>query len=232
MSESSTPSNAPDDEALPPDHELVAGWLHDYPLQLLTAARLRLYAVTAKLADANVDNPLARQLSDQITQVEQLLEQAARQTRAILHGQPPQHLDNQTLSEALELACQQARSLYAIDTTLTLNTQHQPDAQQIALLARCLREGLINAAKHADASEAVATVEQHQQAITLRVTHASAARKPGASESACNNPLNQMPAASGLALIRAAADQLSGQLHLDLDNPDTGRTELTLTLPI
>jgi len=123
--------------------------LHDRALQLLTSARMRL-----DNCHHHLKNDLAA-LEQEIVNVEDNLDHAITEIRNILaENQTEEQIQAGSLERRLkeELSIFSARSGFQIDLHCTVDTQELPLAIEKELYFT-LREGVLNAVRHARASE-------------------------------------------------------------------------------
>lgn len=196
-------------------HQL-ASWLHDYPAQVIAAARLRLYRVRQQ-----TDQP---DFVDELAQIESLLDQAGKQLREAMHGSMQVCFNDLPVEEALRRAADEAKALYGIDCQCDCQAGIKLTADQNELFARCLREGLINAAKHAGAKSADVALRIKASHVVLTLSHTSPQLQSDLAPRSHDDSF-------GISLIKESAMRLGGSLELEISPSGDEATQLICSLP-
>ncbi len=196
-------------ESVERERTRLAGALHDSPVQNLIAARHDL-----RRAERSGDPDSFRRLHDAI-------DVSITQLREEIFNLHPHVLDHVGLEAALEQVAQRQ----AADRRLRVDVEvdHEAGDRHRQILFALGRELLINAAKHAEASE-----------ITLRLTPSPQGARLEVADDGCGIPQGRMREALleghiGLASVAERVGGLGGTLTIDT-TPESG-TRIVLTLP-
>ena len=190
----------------------IARELHDSLAQVLSYLRIQLALLKRAVPDENA------QAQTIITDFSRELNNAWHQLRELLttfrltlnHANLPA-----ALQESLEGLQTQTKAKLVLDCRLSSLAL---DAQKQVHLLQIVREAVLNAIKHADASEIVVSC------ITAADgTHSVAVRDNGIGIGEANEP----PGHYGLNIMRERAERLGGTLRFS--QPKTGGTEVTVT---
>ena len=190
----------------------IARELHDSLAQVLSYLRIQLALLKRAVPDENA------QAQSIMADFSQALNDAYRQLRELLttfrltlnHANLPA-----ALQESLEGLQTQTKAKLVLDCRLSSLAL---DAQKQVHLLQIVREAVLNAIKHADASEIVVSC------ITAADgTHSVAVRDNGIGIGEANEP----PGHYGLNIMRERAERLGGTLRFS--QPKNGGTEVTVT---
>jgi PAS domain S-box-containing protein len=134
--------------------------LHDRVGQPLAMARMTLSDATGKLSDVDAV------LRERIEAAGTLLEQASQETRAITLDLHPPILDNFGLGPAIEWAAEEFAKATGLKVVVRDEYAEPLEPPELrAYLFRAVKELLVNAAKHAEASEVVVHVRSEGDAL-------------------------------------------------------------------
>jgi signal transduction histidine kinase len=140
----------------------IASEVHDDPLQIMAATRLRLGMLRAQLADASPD------VAKDIEALEGTVTEAVDRLRRLVYELHPRSLQEAGLVPALEdyLRTTLAEALrWRLDARL----QVEPPAEVKVILFRIAQEALSNVRKHARANEVTITLDEQDGGVLLRV---------------------------------------------------------------
>jgi PAS domain S-box-containing protein len=139
--------------------------LHDRVGQPLAMARMTLSDATGKLSDADAV------LRERIGAAATLLEQVNQETRAITLDLHPPILDNFGLGPAIEWAAKEFATAAGLKVVVRDEYAEPLEPPELrAYLFRAVKELLVNAAKHAEASEAVVHLRSEGDALHVSVS--------------------------------------------------------------
>lgn len=219
----SSPHNVPEQ---PPDapgaRGYLAAWLHDYPAQTVTAVRLRLHQLRRRSADPELDAELAA--------LEALLEQAASQIRRAIRGDHPEAEPQRPLPDAMRAVVADVQRLYRIECDLPQRVDAQASGEQADLILCCLREGLINAAKHAGATHCTSSLRIDEQGIGFELTQIGDGAEAPGHDDAATSAVERL-GGTGLRTLSDRAAALGGRLKLTPAQAPGEQTRLVLELP-
>jgi signal transduction histidine kinase len=132
--------------------KLLAGDLHDGPLQATLAGVIRLQNATELLDQGDVTAARA-----QLEHLEAVLEDASTELRALLQGLTPGPALDAGIEHALRQICLQHDENFPQGITLEVALPRQLDKDSALLTYRVVHEAVINASRHSDASHLVVT---------------------------------------------------------------------------
>jgi len=217
----SSPHNLPEQ---PPDAAQaigrLAGWLHDYPAQAVTAVRLRLHHLRSR----------APEFEAELAELEALLEQAGGQLRRAIRGEHPGADPQGPLADAMRAVVAEVQRLYRIECDLPQDVKATASGAQADLILCCLREGLINAAKHAGATRCTLTLGIDDKAIGFELSQCNGeAEAPGHDKATA--PAVERLGGTGLRTLSDRAAALGGRLRLIPAQAPGEQTRMLLELP-
>ena len=188
---------------------LLAEAIHDEPLQLVVAATMRLDTLTGSLGDRPAETE----------QVILLLEDAIGQLRTLMTALTPPELTEGLGPALLRLA----QAVFVVDSSVTVSLSGHDHvglspARQLNV-CRILREGLVNARKHARASHIWLTLAEADGLVTATLRDDGV----GADE------LDPRPGHLGMATMLGRAAAEGG--HLEITTAPGEGTTLVLTVP-
>ena len=192
------------------ERALLAEAVHDDPMQMIVAAILRIDYLRLHIAGEQ---------GDELDRVATLLETSVERLRKLITAISPPDL-----SDGLGVALRNLAEGIFIGTTSVVsvigptNVSVNPPATATAY--RIMREALVNARKHAQASNVTLRLEEHDGSVMVSLTDDGV----GAAS------LKAEPGHFGLATMRARANAEDAQLHID-STPGLGTT-VVLTLPM
>ncbi len=205
-------------------HQL-AQVLHDELQQLLAAARLRLQMLRRRLPDGEA--PQTASLAQSAQQVDELLGQAIQISRSLTTQLSPPVLHELGLAAGLGWLGQWMQDNHHLAVQVQADPQANPQEEGLRVwLFRCVRELLLNVAKHAGvqtASVRMACVEGG--GIEITVCDAGIGFDP---ESVFAS--RQLSGGFGMFSMRERIRWLGGQMQVD-SAPGRG-TRVTLLLPL
>jgi len=194
------------------ERSLLAEVIHDEPIQLIVASILRIDLLSTRSGDLASD-------SAELDQIATLLETSVdRLRRLIVALMPPDLVDG------LGVALRDLAGGIFVGTTTLFHTSgriHMPiTVQAMEAAFRIMREALINARKHAHASN-----------VTLRMDHADAVCVLTLTDDGVGcASMDTVPGHLGMATMRARANAEGGRLRFD-SIPGQG-TVVELRLPM
>ncbi|HUP43854.1 MAG TPA: sensor histidine kinase [Thermoanaerobaculia bacterium] len=207
----------------------VARELHDGLGQTLTALKIRLERLGARVSGRGVDG--AAELAAELASTVELAGEALAEARRLAHLLRPQMLDDLGLYPALRWLGRALGEWTGFGVTLDLagDRSEDPDERldpEIETLAfRVVQEGLTNAIKHSGAAGAWVRVERREESLRLRIADRGSGFDPAGvllgSESA---------AGFGLRGMRDRVELAAGRFELR-SRAGEG-TELEVELPL
>jgi signal transduction histidine kinase len=187
--------------------------LHDTVAQSLAAAR-------ALLADSDPEQPDPAKEE----RVQELVEDAEEQVRAVMARTRPAELRDGDLASAVGALRREFATRYLVTVRLTWPEEAYPLPLVSAVTVyRFFQEALLNVVKHADVDEAEASLAVEGDQIVARVKDAGPGFVPSQVQSSGGRHV-------GLGLLRERARLAGGSLDI-VTAPGDG-TELTLRLPL
>ena len=137
----------------------IAGGLHDDTIQVLTAAGLRLDALTRRL-EADRDPDAAANARD----VRELIRHALDRTRRLTFELHPPQLEQQGLRPTIEALGRQTEAESSFSVTVSVDSARFPrGVEQLAY--RTIKELLTNASKHSQAQHVTIEVLAHEEEL-------------------------------------------------------------------
>ncbi|WOB10620.1 histidine kinase [Piscinibacter gummiphilus] len=196
------------------ERQQIARDLHDELAQTLSAAMIRL----ARL-QAHADPDVARTAAE----LAGLVSRADQSTRSLAAQLSPPVLYELGLVPALEWLAQQLASDYQLDIEIQDDGEPKPLSAEVAsVVFRCVRELLINVAKHAQAQEASVALLVEDDGRTLAIHVQDGGRGIG------------IPLASeggmGLFAVKERLAHLGGSF--EIRSIDGGGTDATMRVPL
>lgn len=183
------------------ERERIARDLHD-----LLGHTLSLITIKSELASKLADRDIAR-AAEEIRDVERISREALAQVRDAVRGYRSEGL-------AQEIAAVR-RMLDAAGVQATIDVPRvSMSAQQEAILALIIREGVTNLVRHAHATKASIALAETPQAITLVIADDGIGK--------------QQPDGSGVSGMRERVESLGGTVTIDTANGTT----ITVTVPV
>jgi signal transduction histidine kinase len=186
--------------------------LHDGIGQLLALANMKLGMLRSSAE--------AHGLDAQLRDVEKLLAEANERSSSLTFQLCPPVLYDVGLVAAVQWLVEDLQNRYGLHVTLDADGQHGPldEAARISLF-RCLRELLINVAKHAGTSRANVRFRDAERSLVVAVEDIGVGMSPGTENDGY-----------GLFSIRERMNQLGGTMQVE-SAPDQG-TRVVLIAPI
>jgi PAS domain S-box-containing protein len=195
--------------------------LHDGLTQILALTRIKI----GVLEKGSVAPELAQQLGD----IRALLDQAVHEARALTSELCPPVLHELGLPAAAAWLAEQIKRRFGLEVRIeeTPPWKRLPKATN-SMLFRCLRELLVNVAKHADAGLALVRFVQSEHAVSLRVADDGRGFKDGLVPEKL--PTSMDAGGFGLFSIKQRLAHLGGQLIIE-SQPGRGSV-VRLDLPL
>lgn len=210
----------------------IARFLHDHLQQLL---------VTATLQTGMLIGCEREQIEAKVGRMREVLDTAIERSRDLSRELCPPVLDDYGLIDALEWLAEEYRTDQVMDVRIHAKsavTQSNRDLE--IFLFEAARELLLNALKNGNAAQAIVTVKETADAITLSVSDDGTGDEPGdaaddvTDDAHGNGPVDgarvQATPGIGLTTIRERLDMLGGSLHVDTAPGEGFR--VTLQCPI
>ena len=154
----------------------IAADIHDDPIQVMSAADMRIQALAERS-----DDPVARSA---LVGVHETVTQAIERLRTLLFELRPPALDEDGLVPALEIYLKHVASEAGFETNVEGRLRNEPPGEVRAIAFRIAQEALANVRKHARASRVDVEVADLDGGIVVRVRDdgrgfdAPAARRP------------------------------------------------------
>jgi two-component system, chemotaxis family, CheB/CheR fusion protein len=190
--------------------------LHDGTAQLLSAAEIKLTALTARYTDANFQTDLQ--------EISGLLKRVSQQIRTLEFELNPPVLDQYGLVAALEWLSGDMQQNYDLTVKLLDDGAEKPLSKaEGSIMFRAVRELLINVAKHAQVSQAEVALRRENSALIVEIEDAGV----GFTASEAFGPAAQT---MGLPSVQDQLKYIGGKLKID-SVPGNG-TKVTLSLPL
>jgi signal transduction histidine kinase len=195
------------------ERRIIAGDLHDGPVQEMAGLSLALTAEAEAAADQHVRASLGRAAG--------VVRNSVRSLRSAIVGIYPPNLENVGLEAALHdlLARLHSRE---ISGHLSYELHQELDRHARELLYRSSQEAIRNIEKHAAASNVWVTVKEHDDVVSLDVTD------DGCGGARVNDQVGET-GRFGLAVLADIIQDAGGEL--DLDSGRTGTT-VKVSLPV
>jgi PAS domain S-box-containing protein len=136
--------------------------LHDGVSQFLAVIKMRLSLLHG------VNSPASS--AEQLAKIEELVNRAEQSARSLTSQLSPPALYDLGLAAAVEWLAQDIQSVYGLKVTLHNDGSAKPIGERVrVILFQCLREVLVNVAKHAKADEAQVCIGTHGQCVQVTV---------------------------------------------------------------
>jgi signal transduction histidine kinase len=199
------------------ERQKIADDLHDHVGQNLVLAKMRLDSLKGVLGAEQV--ALVSGISD-------LIADAIKDTRSLIHELHPEWLYETSLEHALSWFAEQTEARYGLRCTTDAEPMLKPlpkDVQEV--LFHAVRELLVNVAKHAAASAAKIICGCEKDWVFIRVVDNGRGFEP-------STILSPSPKTGGfgLMIIRARLGLMGGNLYID-SRPGAG-TSVMIAVPL
>jgi signal transduction histidine kinase len=199
------------------ERQKIAGDLHDQIGQNLVLAKMKLDALKSSLGNEHA--ALIAGISD-------LIKHTIKDTRSLIHELHPEWLSQVSLKEAVNWLAEQTEAKYGLRCVVEFASLPKPLKKGVQeVLFQAVRELLVNAAKHAGASEVKILCQCEKGWIRLRIVDDGEGFDPTTSLSP-----NLTTGGFGLMIIRARLGLIGGNLYID-SHAGAG-TSVTITLPV
>ena len=139
----------------------IAADIHDDPIQVMSAADMRIQALAESASDPA--------LRDALADVHEVVVQAIERLRSLLFELRPPALDQHGLVAGLETYLRQVGREAGFDTTVDGTLEGEPPEDVRATVFRIAQEAIANARKHASASRVDVSVRDEDGGIMLEV---------------------------------------------------------------
>jgi two-component system sensor histidine kinase UhpB len=190
----------------------IAQDIHDDPIQVMTAVRLRLETLSDRCEDPEITEAV-RGLADAVGgSIERL--------RRLMFELMPTALDQDGLTAALRIVCEQIRAHAGIEYALEDRLDAEPPAELRAVLFRAAREALVNARKHSGARVIEIEIARRDGGFGVRIRDDGR----GFVVAQANDPMHM-----GLLSMREQMESAGGSLQI-VGTPGEG-TVVDLYLP-
>ncbi len=202
------------------ERRLLAEAVHDEPIQLIAAARLRLMALGRRLdkeREAEVE-PARAPTHEETARIGRILETAMERLRLLIVALSPPDLDDGLVAAVAELADTTFMGTQTVVTCLGPESLPLSAVQQGAAML-ILREALVNARQHANATRVVVRASVGPSYTVLRVDDDGV----GAAD------IGPRKGHLGMVSMLARAEDAGGQLTVD--SRVTVGTSIVLTFP-
>ncbi len=151
-------------EAQESERKRIARELHDSVGQMLSAAKMRIHALTSGMG------LLQSEVPTHLDQVRSVIQRAIEEVRRISHNLRPSELDDFGLLPALQSLCEEFQEHAKIRTILTQPTHIFDFPDDVNLTAyRVVQEALNNAEKYAQASSVTVEVTADGSSLHIRI---------------------------------------------------------------
>jgi PAS domain S-box-containing protein len=139
----------------------IAADIHDDPIQVMSAADMRIQALVEEADDGPARTALA--------EVHTTVALAIERLRTLLFELRPPALDQQGLVAALKIYLKHIGAEAGLDTAVEGRLAAEPPGEVRAILFRIAQEAVANVRKHAQATRIDVHVSDHESGILLRV---------------------------------------------------------------
>jgi signal transduction histidine kinase len=191
------------------ERNLLAEAIHDDPMQLIVASILRMDSLQTRLPAAE---------AEELDKLAAMLQQSVEQLRTLVIALTPADL-----TDGIGIALRDLAGALFVGTTTAITLTDNPpgniDPATATCIYRVLREALMNARKHANASTITISVNEDDDHIVTSLTD------DGVGAAA----FDAGPGHLGVATMHARARSAGG--HLTIDSAPGAGTTITLTLP-
>ena len=177
------------------ERSAVAGYLHDGPIQLLTAASLRL-----RIAEMQGGAG-----PDLLTETAAEIEHAGLELRSLMSQTISWELMGATLEQALERMVARTAEETGTEPTIELDPLHELPPKQAACCFRVVQEALRNVVRHAKASTVAVRALRGDEELVIEIEDDGIGFDPDSAE---------LEGHLGLALMRARVEATGGRLDL------------------
>jgi PAS domain S-box-containing protein len=178
----------------------IAADIHDDPIQVMSAADIRIQA----LAEA-VHEPRVR---EGLEGIHASVAGAIERLRTLLFELRPPALEQHGLVSALELYCKHVGAESGLDAIVEGRLLAEPPDEVRAILFRIAQEAVVNVRKHASARTVRVTIEERDGGISLRVRDDGR----GFDRAAVERPL---PGHLGMSVMPERAELAGGWCRVD-----------------
>ncbi|MFA5890016.1 MAG: GAF domain-containing protein [Actinomycetota bacterium] len=186
----------------------IASDVHDDPLQVMTAANLRLQMLRRMIVD-----PEPAQM---LTQLEHNVHQAIVRLRNLLFQLRPPTLDRQGLAPAIRLCLEQLTSELTVEHNLENRLGEEPSLEIRIVIYRIAQEAITNVRKHAMAEHISVLLAYEADGYLVRVRDDGRGFDPSAAEHA-------RPGHQGIFAMRERTEIAGGRISID-SAPGAGTT--------
>lgn len=186
----------------------IASDVHDDPLQVMTAANLRLQMLRRMIVDPEPAQMLA--------QLEANVRQAIARLRNLLFQLRPPALDRQGLAPAIRLCLEQLASELTVEHSLENRLGAEPAPEIRTVLYRIAQEAITNVRKHAMAEHISVLLAYENNGYLVRVRDDGRGFDPGDDERA-------RPGHLGIFTMRERAEIAGGRISIE-SAPGNGTT--------
>jgi len=203
------------------ERRILAEAVHDEPIQLIAAARLRVMALQRRLDAERTGetNPPRAPIADETARIGKILETAMERLRLLIVALSPPDLEDGLVAALVELADTTFSGTQTVVTCLGPESLPLTAAQEGAALL-IVREALVNVRQHANATRVVVRVSVGAAYTVLRVDDDGI----GAAD------IGPRKGHLGMVSMRARAEDAGGQLTVD-SKVSVG-TSVVLTFPV
>jgi signal transduction histidine kinase len=139
----------------------IAADIHDDPVQVMTAAAIRLGAIRARIEDPA--------LASEVERLEVTAQRAINRLRRLLFELRPPGLEEEGLANTLRADLESLDAEEGASHRLEDRLEREPPVDVRVIAYRIVQEALANARKHARASEIVVELEGADRGVLLRV---------------------------------------------------------------
>lgn len=191
----------------------IARFIHDHLQQLLVTAKLQ----TGMLVGADRE-----QIEKKVGRMREVLDTAIERSRDLSQELCPPVLDDYGLIEALEWLAEEYRADQVMDVRIHAETAITLSNRDLEVfLFEAGRELLLNALKNGNAGQAIVTVKETSDTITLSVADDGIGNEPA---EAADGLIGDEPTGGsrrhdtpgiGLTMIRERLEMLGGSIHID-----------------
>ncbi len=203
------------DSAQDAERATIAREVHDDLGQALTVLRMD----SSRLARMSTSNP---ELSALVGEMTELIDSTLQKTRSIATALHPSALEDLGLAAAIEIHVTHVARRASLSATLELvPVSARVDRERARAAYRVMQESLTNVVRHADATQVVIRLDEHDAELVLEVT-----------DDGCGIRPDQLSGTGSLGLIgmRERAAAFDGTVHIAAQEPCG--TAVTLRLPL
>lgn len=179
----------------------IARFIHDHLQQLLVTAKLQ----TGMLIGADGEKIAAK-----VARMREVLDTAIERSRDLSHSLCPPVLDDYGLIEALRWLSEEYHADQVMDVQVRVDTAVTLANRDLEIfLFEAVREFLLNALKHGNAGQAIITVKETPDAITVGVEDDGGGAEPDNVSRAYDAP------GIGISTIGERLEMLGGTMHFE-----------------